>query len=136
MLQLILAYMITRFCICPFSSVCMSHLSIMNVCIVNDASCDPYDQAIKYILFYSIFEWIWIPHFEYLNWYGFHAGRIYGSEGVVQKPSAMTYPILPYVTVCGHRGQVRPEKKRKKKLYKLYSFFFFRTHLAPVFAGA
>ena len=27
----------------PFSFVCMSHLSIMNVCIVNDASCGPYD---------------------------------------------------------------------------------------------
>jgi hypothetical protein len=24
-------------------SLCMSHLSIMNVCIVNDASCGPYD---------------------------------------------------------------------------------------------
>ena len=23
--------------------LCMSHLSIMNVCIVNDASCGPYD---------------------------------------------------------------------------------------------
>ena len=29
--------------LCPFSFVCMSHLSIMNVCIVNDASCGPYD---------------------------------------------------------------------------------------------
>ena len=37
-----------------FSFVCMSHLSFMNVCIVNDASYWPYDQAIKCILFYSI----------------------------------------------------------------------------------
>ena len=36
-----------------FFCVHMSHLSIMHVCIVNDASCGPYDQAIKSILFYS-----------------------------------------------------------------------------------
>ena len=30
--------------LCPFSFVCiMSQLSIMNVCIVNGASCGPYD---------------------------------------------------------------------------------------------
>jgi hypothetical protein len=29
--------------LCPLSFVCMSHLSFMNVCIVNDASCGPFD---------------------------------------------------------------------------------------------